>query len=52
MAKSRMASQFDAKLEKQIALAKKYPDMMVCYTASAFIDDDGRQFDYVILKIN
>ena len=32
------------KLEKQLALTEKYPDMAVCYTASAFINEDGNPY--------
>ena len=40
-----------SKLEKQLAMAEKYPDMVVCYTASAFIDDDGNRYGYVMPAI-
>lgn len=36
------------KLEKQLALAEKYPDMVVCYTASSFINDDGESYGYIM----
>lgn len=36
------------KLEKQIALSNKYPNMVVCYTASSFIDDNGKPYGYVM----
>lgn len=36
------------KLEKQLSLAAKHPDMVICYTASSFIDDNGKQFSYVM----
>ena len=36
------------KLEKQLALADKHPDMVICYTASAFINDDGEPYGYVL----
>jgi teichuronic acid biosynthesis glycosyltransferase TuaG len=36
------------KLEKQLALTEKYPDMAVCYTASTFIDEDGNPYEYVM----
>ena len=39
------------KLEKQLALAKSYPDMVVCYTASSFIDDDSKPYSYVMPAI-
>ena len=39
------------KLEKQLALARSHPDMMICYTASSFINDDGRAFGYVMPAI-
>lgn len=36
------------KLEKQLALSDKYPDMIICYTASSFVDDSGKPYDYVM----
>lgn len=36
------------KLEKQMALAENHSDMIVCYTASAFMDDKGNQYNYVM----
>ena len=36
------------KLEKQMALVKEHPDMVVCYTASSFIDDNGDPYGYVM----
>lgn len=36
------------KLEKQLALATIYPDMVICYTASSFINDDGELYGYVM----
>ncbi len=39
------------KLEKQLALADKYPDMAICYTASSYIDDSGKPFGYVLPAI-
>ena len=39
------------KLEKQLELSKKYPDMVVCYTASSFIDDEGNPYDYILPAI-
>lgn len=36
------------KLEKQLALAAERPDMVICYTASSFINDDGEPYDYVL----
>ncbi len=39
------------KLEKQLMLSKKYPDMAVCYTASAFIDEEGKPYEYVMTAI-
>lgn len=36
------------KLEKQIALASEHPDMVICYTASSFINDDGVPYGYVM----
>ena len=39
------------KLEKQLMLLNKYPDMVICYTASSFIDDDGNPYDYILPAI-
>ena len=39
------------KLEKQLALAELNPDMVVCYTASSFIDDDGNPYGYMMPAI-
>lgn len=39
------------KLEKQLDLSQKRPDMVVCYTASSFIDDAGRPYGYVMPAI-
>ncbi|MBE6761265.1 MAG: glycosyltransferase family 2 protein [Ruminococcaceae bacterium] len=39
------------KLEKQLGLLKKYPEMVVCYTASSFIDNNGKPFKYVMEAI-
>lgn len=36
------------KLEKQLALTEKYPDMAICYTASSFVDNDGKPYGYVM----
>lgn len=36
------------KLEKQLALAEQHPDMVLCYTASSFISDDGKPYGYVM----
>lgn len=36
------------KLEKQLALAAKYPDMVICYTASSFINDGGEPYGYIM----
>ncbi len=36
------------KLEKQLALANKHPEMVICYTASSFIDDDGAPYERVM----
>lgn len=36
------------KLEKQLALAKQHPDMVISYTASSFINDDGESYGYVM----
>ncbi len=36
------------KLERQLALSKEYPDMVICYTASSFIDSEGNSFGYVM----
>lgn len=39
------------KLEKQLALVQECPNMVVCYTASSFIDDAGRSYGYVMPAI-
>lgn len=39
------------KLEKQLTLAAEHPDMVICYTASSFINDDGNPYPYRIMKI-
>ena len=39
------------KLEKQLAVADRHPDMVVCYTASAFIDEDGKPYGYIMPAI-
>lgn len=36
------------KLEKQLKLTEQYPEMVVCYTASSFIDDSGEPYGYVM----
>ena len=36
------------KLQKQLALAEQHPDLVVSYTASAFIDEDGKPYGYVM----
>ena len=36
------------KLSKQVSIAKTASDMVICYTASSFIDDDGKPYDYVM----
>lgn len=36
------------KLRKQLALAEEYPEMVVCYTASAFTDETGRMYRYIM----
>ena len=36
------------KLEKQMALAEKYPDCGLFYTGSAFVDEEGNLFDYTL----
>ena len=36
------------KLEKQLAKAERNPDMVICYTASSFIDDNGNPYGYVM----
>lgn len=36
------------KLAKQLALARLHPDMVVCYTASSFINDEGQPYGYVM----
>ncbi len=39
------------KLEKQLALSQLYTDMVVCYTASSFIDDEGNPYGYIMPAI-
>ena len=39
------------KLEKQVALADLHPDMVVSYTASSFIDDEGNSYGYIMPAI-
>jgi teichuronic acid biosynthesis glycosyltransferase TuaG len=39
------------KLEKQLALAELHPDMVVCYTASSFINDEGQLYEYIMPAI-
>ena len=39
------------KLEKQLELSKRYPDMVVCYTASAFINEEGSRYEYIMPAI-
>lgn len=39
------------KLEKQLLLTEKYPDMVVCYTASSFINEAGTPYEYVLEAI-
>lgn len=39
------------KLEKQLALSQKHPEMVICYTASSFIDDTGTPYKYVMSAI-
>ena len=36
------------KLEKQLSLLEKYPDMVICYTASSFIDESGNPYGYIM----
>lgn len=36
------------KLEKQIKLAQIHPEMVICYTASSFINEDGEPYNYVM----
>ncbi len=36
------------KLEKQLALLEQHPDAVLSYTASAFIDEAGRKYFYVM----
>ena len=36
------------KLEKQLALLREYPDAKISYTASSFIDCDGRPYNYIM----
>ena len=39
------------KLDRQIKLCDKYPDMVISYTASSFIDDNGNPYSYVMPAI-
>jgi len=39
------------KLEKQLRLADEHPDMVICYTASSFINDDGEPYGYVMQAV-
>lgn len=36
------------KLEKQLALLERHPDAVLSYTASAFMDESGRMYSYVM----
>lgn len=36
------------KLERQLALLERYPDAVLSYTASAFMDESGRMYSYVM----
>ena len=36
------------KLQKQLAWAAEYPEMVICYTASAFTDEAGKAYQYVM----
>ncbi|MCF2595524.1 glycosyltransferase family 2 protein [Pseudoflavonifractor phocaeensis] len=36
------------KLEKQLALLRGHPDGVLAYTASAFIDQDGKPYSYIM----
>jgi len=36
------------KLEKQLALLDRHPDAVLSYTASAFMDEDGRRYTYTM----
>jgi teichuronic acid biosynthesis glycosyltransferase TuaG len=36
------------KLQKQLELAAVHKDMVICYTASSFINDDGEAYGYVM----
>ena len=36
------------KLEKQLELSKKHSKMVICYTASSFIDDNGNSYSYIL----
>ena len=36
------------KIEKQLGLAAMHPDMVICYTASSFINDEGEPYGYVM----
>ena len=39
------------KLEKQLALVEENQDIVVCYTASSFVDEDGNPYEYVMPAI-
>lgn len=36
------------KLQKQLLLLQKYPEMVICYTASSFIDEGGKPYNYIM----
>lgn len=36
------------KLERQLALLERHPDAVLSYTASAFMDENGRMYSYVM----
>lgn len=39
------------KLEKQISLLNEHPDMAIAYTASCFIDENGKPYEYMMPAI-
>ena len=39
------------KLQKQLELSEKHPEMVVCYTASSFINESGKPFEYVMQAV-
>lgn len=39
------------KLQKQLELSEKHPEMVVCYTASSFINESGKPFKYVMQAV-